>query len=102
MYGCMDVCMYVCMYACMRVCMYVMYVLMYVCVYVCMYVCKYVRTYIRKGFALTGLNELVKPIGVLPRRLYMAKQYLQRNPDIIILKADKGNKVCVVDKKKIY
>ena len=52
-----------------------------------------------KGFALTGLNELVKPIGVLPRRLYMAKQSLQRNPDIIILKADKGNKVCVLDKK---
>ena len=52
-----------------------------------------------KGFALTGLNELVKPIGGLPRRLYMAKQSLQRNPDIIILKADKGNKVCVLDKK---
>ena len=38
-----------------------------------------------KGFALTGLTDLTKPIGTLPRRLDQAKRSLQQNPDIIIM-----------------
>ena len=51
-----------------------------------------------KGYALTGLCDLTNPLGTLPRRLEQAKHSLQRNAGIIILKADKGSKVCILDK----
>ena len=51
-----------------------------------------------KGFALTGLNELTKPRGGLPRRLHRAKQSLQHNQDIIITKSDKGNSIVILNK----
>ena len=52
-----------------------------------------------KGFALTGLTDLTKPIGTLPRRLDQAKRSLQQNPDIIIMKADKGARIVLLDKE---
>ena len=51
-----------------------------------------------KGFVLTGLNNLANTREALPRRYNKALQALQRNPNLIILKADKGSKVVVMDK----
>ena len=51
-----------------------------------------------KGFALTCLNDLGKTKRGLPRRLESAKQDLLNNKDIIIVKADKGSMIVVLDR----
>ena len=51
-----------------------------------------------KGFVLTGLQHLNKAGAGLPRRLRVALQSLRTNSSVIILKADKGNRVVVMDK----
>ena len=52
-----------------------------------------------KGCVLSALQDLDKKLGVgLPRRFHIALQSLRRNSSIIILKADKGNMVTIMDK----
>ena len=52
-----------------------------------------------KGFAITCLNDLSKSNGELPQRLHSAKKGLQYNKNIIIVKADKGSKIVVLNKQ---
>ncbi len=52
-----------------------------------------------KGFAITCLNDLGKNRCGLPQQPHSAKQGLQNNKDIIILKADKGSKIVMLNKE---
>ena len=51
-----------------------------------------------KGFALNGIDHLTKHVSGLPKRYLQALHELQRNKDIMILPADKGNQVVILDR----